>query len=277
MSVPLPLYSVSQSASLKIGKSTWGRQKVAAVAAGGELFDAKCSQAKCAFLSLEENDRQTRHKFELAGFPRAALANIDLFFSWGRGADGVLQLARLLDEDEAIKYVIIDSLTRFRAVPDQRQPAFSCDYEAVSALQALCKTRPGVTIEAIHHTRKAKGDDPLEDISGTYGLSAACDWYAVMRHHEDGAVLHMGGRLWDRDESQFQLRRAKQRWELVGAFSPLTQTQRETLDQLRLSGGQTPTEAAKFWGVHRQTMMDRFRSLVQHGAVHSKDGIYYAK
>src|SRR5204863_9081469 len=104
----------------KLGKSTLARQKLAAVAGADELFGSRCQKAKCAFLSLEENDRQTRHKFELAGFSRDALANIVLFFAWKRGADGVLQLARLFDEDETIKYVVIDSLTRFRAVPDQR-------------------------------------------------------------------------------------------------------------------------------------------------------------
>ena len=233
-----------------------------------------CAPAKCAFLSLEENDRQTRHKFEAARFPRSALANVLLYFAWKRGADGVLQLARLLDEDESIRYVVIDSLTRFRAVPDARTPAFSADYEAVTALQTLCKSRPGVTIEAIHHTRKAKGDDPLDDISGTYGLSAACDWYSVMRHHEDGAVLHVGGRLWDREQTQFQLRRANQRWELVGEFSGLTDLQTQALEDVRGMGGLTPREAAKHWGCAMSTAHERLSALVKHGQVYSLKGVY---
>jgi len=261
----------------KLGKSTFARQKLAAVAGGGDLFGAPCVQGKAAFLSLEENDRQTKHKLAMARFPDAALANLLLFFSWKRGTDGVLQLARLLDEDVSIKYVVIDSLTRFRAVPDARQQAFSADYEAVSALQGLCKRRPGISIEAIHHTRKTKSDDPLDDISGTFGLSAACDSYQVMRPHEDGAVLFVGGRLWDREESKFELRRASQRWELVGEFSGLTGAQQATLEQLRASGGQTPTDAAKFWNVTRQSMMDRFAALIRHGVAYSKDGVYHAK
>ncbi|MGI8896487.1 MAG: AAA family ATPase, partial [Casimicrobiaceae bacterium] len=177
----------------KLGKSTFVRQKLAAVASGGELFGAQCTTARCAFLTLEENARQTRHKLQLAAFPNEALARILFFFEWFRGTAGVVQLRQFLDHNPDVKYVAIDSLTRFRSVPDQRTPAFSADYEAVTALQGLCKDRPGLTVECIHHTRKAKGDDPLEDISGTFGLSAACDWYSVMRHHEDGAVLHVGG------------------------------------------------------------------------------------
>ncbi len=261
----------------KLGKSTLARQKLAAVAGGAELFGTRATRAKCFFLSLEENDRQTRHKLELANFPREALANILLFFAWPRGADGVLQLARLLDEHDDIRYGVIDSLTRFRAVPDHRQPAFSADYEAVTALQALCKSRPGLTIEAIHHTRKAKSDDPLDDISGTYGLSAACDWYNVMRHHEDGAVLHVGGRLWDREQTQFQLRRASQRWELVGEFMGLSQLLTDTRNHLQQCGGAGPRDVAKFWGIAASTAADRLASLVKHGAAYSSKGIYYAK
>jgi hypothetical protein len=261
----------------KLGKSTLIRQKLAAVAAGDEFFGTACRQAKCAFLSLEENDRQTRHKLELARFSRDALSNLILFFNWKRGADGVRQLARLLDEDESIGYIAIDSLTRFRAVPDARTPAFSADYEAVTALQALCKSRPGVTIECIHHTRKAKSDDPLDDISGTYGLSAACDWYSVMRHHEDGAVLHVGGRLWDREQNQYQLRQANQRWELVGEFNGLSQLMQDTLAHLQRSGGGGPRDVAKFWGIAPSTAADRLAALVKHGVAYSSRGIYYAK
>ena len=84
-----------------------------------------------------------------------------------------------------------------------------------------------------HHTRKAKSDDPIDDISGTYGLTAACDSYTVMRYHDSGAVLHVGGRLWDRDVDKFELRRAKQRWELVGEYTGLTDALTGTLEALR--------------------------------------------
>jgi hypothetical protein len=261
----------------KAGKSTFVRQKLAAVAGGTDLFGSRCSGARCAFLTLEENDRQTRHKLELAGFAHEALVRILFFFDWPRGADGALQLARLLDRDDDIKYVAIDSLTRFRAVPDARTPAFTADYEAVTALQKICKARPGLTIEVVHHTRKMKSEDPLEDISGTFGLSAGVDWYNVLRPHEDGAVLHVGGRLWDRDVSQFQLRRANQRWELVGDYLGISDIQAATLAALRDSGGMTPTQGAQRLGISRQSAMERFVRLVTTDHAYSKAGTYFAK
>src|SRR5262249_1689013 len=132
----------------------------------------------------------------------------------------------------------------------------------------------GVTIEAIHHTRKAKGDDPLEDISGTFGLSAACDWYSVMRHHEDGAGLHVGGRLWDREQRAFQIRRTNQRWELVGPFNALTQVQQDTLYAIKQAGSMTPTDGARFWNISKQAAQKRFDQLVDHGVAMVSKGVY---
>jgi hypothetical protein len=261
----------------KIGKTTMQRQKLAAVAEGGLLFGDRCLASPAVYLSLEEGDRLTRQKLESAAFSRDALANITLFFQWRRGADGVLDLLRLLELRPELRYVAIDSLTKFRSIPDQRTPAFVADYEAVSALHGVAKGRPGLCIDVVHHTRKAKSEDPVEDISGTFGVSAACDSYWVMRHHEDGAVLHVGGRLWDRDVSQFQLRRGGQRWELVGEFNGISEVQTATLTAIRSAKGMSPTDGARFWNISRQSMMNRFDGLLNRGLVYSKAGIYYAK
>ena len=260
----------------KLGKSTLLRQELASVAGGDSLFGSSCQQATAVFLSLEEGDRLTRRKFELASYPEAAMASIIVHFQWPRGQDGVDDIRRLLDSNESIKYVGIDSLTRFRSVPDSRLPGFIADYEAVSALHSITKERPGLAIRLIHHSRKAKSDDPIDDISGTYGVSAAVDSYWVLRHHEDGAVLHVGGRLWDRDQSQYQLRKANQRWELVGEFSGLSPEQQKTVDLVRSSGGIGVTDAGSHWGVSRQLAYDRLEALVDRGAIRKANGTYYA-
>lgn len=261
----------------KLGKTTLLRQKLAAVAGGKPMFGAGGPQATAAFLCLEEGDRLARKKFDAAGFDDATLANILIYFTWRRGKDGVLDLHRMLDKFPNVRYVGIDSLTRFRDIPDARAPAFSCDYEAVSSLHAVAKARPGLAIEVVHHTRKAKSDDPLDDISGTYGVSAAVDSFWVLRHHEDGAVLHIGGRLWENDATQFQLRRGRQVWELAGEFTGASTTQIETLDVLRKSKGMTPTEAASAFNIKVQSAFDRLSRLVSAGLAYSKGGRYFAK
>ena len=261
----------------KLGKTTLIRQKLAAFGVGGEFLGAPCEMTPSAFLSLEEGPRLMRSKFKRAGFPEEALAAIRIFYEWPRGSEGVEQLGRLLTEKSHIGYVAIDTLSRFRAVPDSRTPAFIADYEAMSMLHRLTTSHPGLVVDVAHHTRKMRSEDPIDDISGTYGLSAACDSYCVLRWHEDGAVMHVGGRLWERDVSDYKLRRANQRWELAGEHTGLTAEQERTLELVRSSGGIGGQVLADRLGIGKQSAWDRLESLVAKGVAFKKEGVVYAK
>jgi hypothetical protein len=261
----------------KLGKTTLLRQKGAAIAGGGVYLGEPCQRTRVVFLSLEESRRIFRRKLELAKFTPDELANIVIFYEWPRARDGALQILRYADENPGPQHWIIDSLTRFRTPPDARKNAFVSDYEAMSELHGVTKARPEISIDVLHHTRKARGDDPIDDVSGTYGLTAACDSYAVMRYHDGGgAILHVGGRLWDRDASAFELRRGSHRWELVGEYAGLSDALSNTLDELRKSGGLTPLEAAKLWGITRQGAWDRLTRLVGQGKAECRNGVYHA-
>ena len=229
----------------KVGKTTLLRQKAVAMGNGADFFGSPCKRAKVLFVSLEENSRLMRKKLKMAGYTAAEVENIEFYFDWPRGLEGAERLAEYLSEHPDVRYVVIDSLTRIRELPDQKKPAFIADYEAMQHLHSILTERPGIAIEVLHHTRKAKSDDPIDDISGTYGLTAACDGYFVMRHHAEGVELHVGGRLWDRDDSKFMLKRSNQRWLFDGVADDLTGDQRYTLDLLKHSGGMKPSELAK--------------------------------
>ena len=112
----------------KLGKTTLERQKLAAAATASSFLDSTFPNAvKCAFLSLEEGPRLCRYKFQKAGFSEQATSGIELFFEWPRGEVGIFQLDRYLEENTEVKVVVIDSLTKFRSVPDPRSPSFSAD------------------------------------------------------------------------------------------------------------------------------------------------------
>ncbi len=257
----------------KIGKSTLERQKLYAVGGGRELFGVPCKQSPALFLSLEEGKRQQKRKF--AVFDDAApLANVRIFYEWPRGDEGVAQLRAYLKQYPEVRYVVIDSLTRFRAVPDARTQAFVADYEAVRALQEVAKEYAGVAIDLVHHTRKMKSDDALDDISGTYGVSAAVDTYWVLRAAVGGVTLHVGGRWWDREDSEFVLVRAHGGWNLTGSPDRLTARQRETLTKVREMGTASPTRLADALGITKQSAAERLQSLQEAGAVQNEKGTY---
>lgn len=259
----------------KLGKTTLERQKLAAAATGSEFLDSTFEKPyRSAFLSLEEGELLCRAKFKMAGFTDDALTAIQLFFEWPRGQSGVDLLDRYLIANPEVRLVCIDSLTRFRVIPDVRVPAFMADYEAVNALHDISKKHPGVCIDVIHHTRKAKSEDPIDDISGTYGLTAAADSYLVMRHHGDGALMYAGGRLWSRDASEYKIKRSgQQRWEMLGVNLGLTDEQEDTWRMVKETpGGVGGQELADKLGISRPSAWQRLESLIEKGVAIKRYG-----
>lgn len=218
------------------------------------------------FLSLEEGALLCREKFKMAGFSELAQGSIQLFFEWPRGQSGVDLLDRYLVANPEVKIVCIDSLTKFRVIPDVRVPAFMADYEAVNMLHDMSKKHQGICIDIVHHTRKAKSDDPIDDISGTYGLTAAADSYVVMRHHGQGASMHVGGRLWAREHSEYQLKKENQRWVMLGPDLGLSDEQQDTLRRVKLEPmGLSGTRLSKDLDISSQAAWQRLDALVNKG------------
>lgn len=251
----------------KLGKSTIARQKMRAVASGGDLWGSPCRQVSALFLSLEEGERQQKKKFAVFDDPEP-FRRVHIRYKWERGPAGVEALRRELSQLPEVRYVVIDSLTRFRAVPDSKTPAFVADYEAVSSLQSLAQEFPGLAIDLIHHTRKMRSDDPLDDISGTYGVSAAVDGYWVLRPAPGGATLHVGGRWWEREDDAYSLVKSGQgQWNLTGTPDKLTPTLRLTLEKVRHMGTASPTRLGDAMGISKQLAHQRLTALLEAGAV----------
>ena len=263
----------------KLGKTTLLRQKLAAAASGGKFLDSEFKNpCLCAFLSLEEGEALARKKFKQANFSETAVIAIEMFFTWPRGMMGCEALDRYLTGNPDIQYVVIDSLSRFRSIPDAKTPAFTADYEAVTELHEVAKLHAGVCIDVVHHTRKAKGDDPLDDISGTYGLSAAADCCYIMRHHADGAALYVASRLWDREDNNFVLKRSGGMWEFVGTNLGLPTEQIETLRIIQEHPmGIGGTALGEKLGITQPSAWQRIDILIEKGFAVKRHGKAYIK
>ena len=264
----------------KLGKTTFERQKLAAAAVGAPFLDSHFREpVKCAFLSLEEGELLCRMKFKMAAFNELALASIQLHFEWPRGLDGADLLDRYLTANPDIRLICIDSLTKFRTIPDPRTPSFMADYEAINHLHDVSKRHPGICIDVIHHTRKAKSEDPIDDISGTYGLTAASDAYMVMRHHSDGAVMYVGGRRWTREDSEYKLKRnGRQGWDMMGAFLDLTDKQQDALERVKSAEhGLSGSELASALSITIPSAWQRLDELLEKGLVTKRYGRVFMK
>jgi RecA-family ATPase len=262
----------------KLGKTTLERQKMAALAEGGVLWGSRMPQIPVVFLCLEEGERLAKEKLLRAQFSREALANITMFFDWPRGQAGVRALSEYLIAHPDPCFVVIDSLAKFRAVPDKNMPVFMADYEALKSLHDALKAHPGVAVDVISHTRKMKAEDPIDEISGSYGLTAACDFYAVLRYTSSGKVtMHFGGRLWEQELTEFQLVKANHRWDMVGkdASSVKSDIQGATLLAIG-KGGVKLLDLSRALFITKQAAYERVETLVNLGLAYKKDGFIHA-
>jgi RecA-family ATPase/biotin operon repressor len=258
----------------KAGKTTALRQLAHAANNGGAFLGENCANAEVWFLSLEEGERLFRQKLNMMNLPADELRGIRIEFEWPQGADGVKALRDRLEVRVDVRplLIIIDSLQRFRLPQSDRGHAFTEDYNAAKLLGELCKAFPGLAIVILHHTTKAMPDDPVAAISGTYGLTAAADSFAIMLKQGTQFRLHAGGRLWDRDNADFELKRSGGSWQLVGdwdssfAAKGLAPKQEAVLDALK-SGAKSNRVLADMTGQSASALSHMMAKLEEKGLV----------
>jgi RecA-family ATPase len=257
----------------KVGKTTLLRQLSYHANNKGQFLGETCARADVLFLSLEEGERVMRKKLAALGAKPAQLRGIRLEFEWPQGAAGVEQLRQWLSgRDSALTpLVIIDSLTRFRIPPSERGHQFTEDYNTVKLLADLAKEFPGLVVLLLHHTTKASPDDPVSAISGTYGLTAAADNFLIILKQGQQYRLHAGGRLWDRENSDFELRREAGGWALAGDWDTtapqgLAPKQQQVITALK-AGAKTNKTLAEVTGQTPSALSHMLGQLAARGLI----------
>lgn len=186
----------------------------AGVSRGGSVCGVPVAkQVNVLYLALEDTPRRLKSRMLTAGFapgPGCFIAT-----SWPR-----LNVGGLEELEEAVKkgnigLVVIDTFAKVRPVRGKVVSLYADDYEALSGLKELAD-RLGITILVVHYLRKAMSDDPLEEISGTTGLTAAVDTVLVLkraRGEADGTLVLTGR---DCEEKETALSFGGGRWQVLG-------------------------------------------------------------
>jgi RecA-family ATPase len=181
----------------KIGKSWLTLDIGLAVAMGDKCFNdqKQCVQGDVLYLALEDGDRriQRRGSKLLPTFTGTWPSNFYYATEWPRGNDGLAEIEKWVSEHQAARLVVIDILAKFRVPTSSKRAAYDQDYEALSGLQHLAQ-KYQIAIIVVHHTRKAEGADPFEEISGTLGITGAVDAAMVIKPTAQGKLLVTRGR-----------------------------------------------------------------------------------
>ena len=85
------------------------------------------------------------------------------------------------------KLVVIDVLAKVRDPRRKDQGLYDFDYAAMEELKKIADEY-GIAIVVIHHLRKMDADDPLDQVSGTTGLSGSADTVLVLNRTRSGTT-----------------------------------------------------------------------------------------
>lgn len=193
----------------KLGKSWLALNLGLTIAAGGmALGTTKVVAGDVLYLSLEDRWRriQDRARKVLHGIGCAASARLHVAVEWPRQDQGGLAaIEKWIKRVERPTLVIVDVWAKFRPiVKGGNRNAYEQDYEQVSEFKrAMDDNR--VSAAVVHHCKKAKSEDALEEVSGTNGIAGSADGILVLTRarSENEAELFMTGR--DIEEAQLAL------------------------------------------------------------------------
>lgn len=255
----------------KMGKSYLILETAIALSNGGFALGnegLRCPEKGVLYVSLEDIDRrlQTRIR-ELAG-AEGFSENLHLATSWPKLDQGGLeQLETWLDENPSVEVVVIDTWMRIRGRASKHANAYESDVLLMEPLKTMADRR-GISVILVHHSRKASADDPIDEISGSTGLSGSVDGIILLRRDKGGnPSLYVRGR--DVEEEEFALERSETGgWTLEGRLEDrLTPEQQQIIDLLKEYKTIRLVEIAARLGKSKTAVSNILSRLVRKGLV----------
>jgi len=239
----------------KLGKSWLALGLAVAKASGGvALGKIPVERGEVLYLALEDNRRRLQNRLRkvLDGAPPPG--GLHIATEWARVDEGG---AEDLDDWLAVHpdagLVVVDILKVVRPAVSGNRGIYDADYEALQSMQRLAGTH-GVSVLVVHHTRKMAAVDPVDEVSGSTGLSGGADGIMVLKRDRGkaDAYLHVTGREIE-NEAELALRwdAGLASWTLAGDAEEyrLSEERRSLIEALGgAGGGMSPKDIAEVLG-----------------------------
>ncbi len=214
----------------KLGKSWLALDICSSIALGScVLGDMSVGSGTALYLALEDNrsrlkKRQTKMLKRTNTIPGFYTAT-----RWPRLDNGGIDaLKKWMEHHPDTRLIIIDTWEKVRQARRARANIYAEDYAHAGELKALADYY-GIAVVVVHHVKKGKEDDIIDEISGSTGLAAAADTLLILtrsRCDADGA-LHVTGR--DVEEREYALTFDKEHctWLVIGDAEDFRRTEEE--------------------------------------------------
>lgn len=169
------------------------------------------------YLALEDGLRRLQGRArKLLGEGVPIPANMDVMTEVPHGkARSVIRawLGRHRGQDAV---VIVDVLAKVMDPAAPGEGAYERDYRVGSRFKEIVGEHPGVTLIAVHHTRKMAASDWADSTSGTTGVNGAADWTLNLTRdrNSEAATLRVMGR--DVPEGEYAATVREGTWTLDG-------------------------------------------------------------
>jgi RecA-family ATPase len=241
----------------------------------GALGKIQVPKREVLYLALEDGERRLGRRIITLDKGRYDLEQVTFFTEWDKGEGGFQDLLGYKAQYPETGLIIIDTLQLIRGKRIMND-TYRSDYEELARLKKIAEKVP---IVLIHHTRKAASNDPLNEVSGTLGITGAAD--TVLRLHcprlSTQAELFVSSREFEEKslELDFSVDTA---WTVKGSVDEmnLTNERRQILDYLKLAGEpQKPAEIAANLGKNPSTVRSLVLKLLKEGFVVSPKYGYY--
>jgi RecA-family ATPase len=214
-----------------------------AVACGSfTLEDIQCVKGDVLYAALEDNKRRLQRRLRklLNGRPAPKRLRILSAGEMPRLSEGGTALIRAwIEQVPEPKLVVIDVLAKVRDPRRKDLGLYDSDYAAMEELKKIADEY-GIAIVVIHHLRKMDADDPLDQVSGTTGLSGSADTVLVLNRTRSGTTtLHGRGRDIEDLEKAVQFDESTCVWTVLGGAASVRYTGERAaiLTALREAGG----------------------------------------
>lgn len=250
----------------KMGKSWMALDMVMSVAIGCETLGSRpCKKGTTLYCALEDNPRRLR---------RRMLQSYGDQIDWPVQFHFLTQMSRLDErgrdslEDWIVEHqpslIIIDTLACVRPASKSNKE-YDADYSALSPLQKLAGEY-GIAIIVIHHLRKMSGDDPLDMVSGTTGLTGAVDNVLVLDRKSDGATLYGRGREMEDIDIAMELENGL--WRILGDTDTVRiSSERKAIIEVlqKAEGAMGPKDIAEALGWPQENVRQLLKSMATDG------------
>jgi len=263
----------------KIGKSWLAIDIALSVAMGDHCLGRETAGGDVLLLPLEDTRRRLHSRLALLRVRQSWPASLQCALHWPRidegGAD---ELAKWCDKVKAPKLIVVDTLAKIRPPRQRNEDPYASDYAVGAALKQVSDSRPGLTVIAVTHLRKAEADDPIDKITGTLGLSGAFDGAMVLdrKRNESTGVLKIVGRDIEHDvDLGVEWAPELTRWRIIGDAAEVkaSAARRQILACIReAKEAMLPREIAEETGLPRGSVRHLVRKMHGDGLLVRHEG-----